>query len=111
VNDRSNRWALWPGLLLVGTLLAGPAVWAAQEDAQQQGAAEEADKKQADEKTEASDEKGEADKPEPAVDSSFNTVEDVLVYRGSVRSLWAARVGSGPVVQWRDASAGKTHKR
>ena len=43
-----------------------------------QGAAEKADEKQADPKTQASGrEERDVDKPEPAVDSSFNTVEDV----------------------------------
>ena len=114
MNDRSNRWALWTGLLLVGTLLAGPGVWAAQEDAQPQEAADKTDKNPADEKPEASDAKDETDeaeKPEPAVDPSFNTVEDVLAYRGSVRSLWAARAASEPVVRWRDTGVGKTPKR
>ena len=111
MNDRSKRWALWLGLLLVGTLLAGPVVLAAQEDVQQQGTTEKSDKKQADEEKKASDGKEEAAKPEPAVDSSFNTVEDVLAYRGSVRSLWTARAATEPVVQWRDADAGKNPER
>ena len=111
MNDRSKRWLLWPSVLLVGTLLAGPTIWAAQEDAQRQGAAEKTDKKQADEKRESSDTEAVADKPEPAVDSSFNTFEDVFVHRGTVRSLWVERVGSSLVVPWRDASVGKTRKR
>jgi hypothetical protein len=110
------------GLLLVGSLLLAPAAWASGEDVREQDAAAQSDKKKEDAtkrqdetagKPEAAAEGSRAASEEPAaettektgVDPSFNTVEDILAYRGPLDSLWPPRSASEPQVTWREVDA------
>jgi hypothetical protein len=107
--------------LLVGSLLIAPAAWASGEDVREPDAAAKSDKQEDDPKRQAASGvrpeaaaegstavSGEAadETTEPAgVDPSFNTIEDILAYRGRLDSLWTPCPAPEPEVVWRDLDA------
>ena len=111
IKTGSTGWTLWPGLLLAGTLLFAPAVWATGEDAREQEAQES-------EGGEKQDAKGEPSSPttKPAsaaaqqkakigqsiTHPTFNTVEEIRSYHGTVAALWTCEAKPEPVVTWRE---------
>ena len=126
-ETRSTRWPLWLGLLLVGSLVLAPAAWASGEDVRERDAAAQSDK----DKDGTKRQDGPAGKPEAAaegsaaasgessdeateqtgVDPSFNTVEDILAYRGPLDSLWPPRSAPEPQVTWRSVDARPAESR
>ena len=102
----SRRSARRLGILLVGALLLAPGLgWAVEEDIKESGAkapvGKKVDEKKAAKpapvaKTAESGKKGSG-----AVDPSFNTLEDIAAFRGSLAALWAGQ----PVAvssEWRE---------
>jgi hypothetical protein len=101
----SGKSARWLGIFLVGTLLLAPGMaWATGEDVQ------EADSKSA--KTDKQDKKEEpkkapAETPKKAetVDPSFNTLEDIAAFNGSLALLWAAPTAAEAPIEWQTVPA------
>ncbi len=97
------------GILLVGALLLAPGLgWAVEEDIKESGAkapdGKEADDKKASKPAQAA-ETAESGKTESeAVDPSFNTLEDIAAFRGSLVDLWMGQpVGlEDTSIQWRE---------
>lgn len=118
LQTRSTCRPLWSGLLLVGSLVLVPAAWGSEEDVREPDAAAKSEEKKDDAKRpDASAGRPEAAVEEPAaasggsaneaaeqtgVDPSFNTVEDILAFRGPPDSLWAPCSAPAPEVTWRD---------
>lgn len=108
----SRRSARRLGILLVAALLlTSGLVWAVEEEIRESGAKAPVGKK-VDEKKES--------KPVPAVktaesgkqgagavDPSFNTLEDISAFRGSLAALWAGQrvAGEDPPIDWREVVA------
>jgi hypothetical protein len=105
------------GLFLIGALLTAPAAWATGEDVREQETAtkpaedgkkepDAAQAKDAPPAAEASETPAESPEPEagkPGLDPGFNTIEDILAYRGSLDALWSDAPATVPEVIWRDA--------
>ncbi len=97
----SRRSASQVGILLVGALLLAPGLsWAVEEDIKESGAKAPVGKK-VDEKKES--------KPAPAaktgaVDPSFNTLEEIAEFRGSLVALWSGQAlgVEDPSIRWRE---------
>lgn len=107
----SGKSARWLGIFLVGTLLLAPGMaWATGEDVQ------EADSKSAKtDKQDKKDEQGKKEEPKKAppetskkgetVDPSFNTLEDIAPFRGSLALLWAAPSAAETPIEWQTVPA------
>ena len=121
LQNRSTRRPLWSGLLLVVSLLAAPVAWASAEDVREPDAAAKSDKQEDDAKrqdapagrpeaaaggsTAVSGEAADDTTEQTGVDPSFNTIEDILAYRGPLDSLWTPCSAPEPEVVWRDLDA------
>jgi cell division septation protein DedD len=116
-KTRSTGWTLCFGLLLVGSLILAPAARATGEEVREQGAAAESQDKPDAKATQQSAGKAEADseqeqKKEECIDHpTFNTVEEILAYRGPAASLWASRLEPQPAVTWREIENGPARSR
>jgi hypothetical protein len=106
---------------LVGSLLVAPATWASGEDLREPDAAAKSDQQEDDAKrqdasagkpeaaaegsTAVSGEAADETTEQTGVDPSFNTIEDILAYRGPLDSLWTPCSAPEPEVVWRDVDA------
>ena len=106
----SRRSARRIGILLVGALLLAPGLgWAVEEDIKESGnkppVGKKVDEKKESESPAQAAKTAESDKKGPAaVDPSFNTLEDIAAFRGSLAALWSGQpVGvEGPSIEWRE---------
>ena len=106
----SRKSARWLGILLFAALVLAPGLgWAVEEEIKESGAQTPTGKK-VDEKKESKP-PAQADKTAESakqgsgtVDPSFNTLEDIVAFRGSLVALWAGQPGAleGPSIVWRE---------
>jgi len=99
----SRRSARGLGMLLLGALLLAPSLgWAVEEDLKESVTTAPADKKV--DKKEESKPAQAAKKGSGAVDPSFNTLEDIAAFRGSLAALWAGQPVAvpDPPIEWRE---------
>ncbi len=97
------------GILLVGALLLAPGLsWAVEEDIKESGAkspvGKEVDGKKESEPAQAAKTAESGKQGSGAIDPSFNTLEDIAGFRGSLVALWAGQpVGvENPPIEWRE---------
>lgn len=96
------------GILLVGALLLAPGLgWAVEEEIKESGAkapvGKKVDEKKAAKPAPAAKTAESGKKGSGAVDPSFNTLEDIAGFRGSLVALWAGPVGvEDPSIEWRE---------
>ena len=104
----SRRSARQVGILLVGALLLAPGLsWAVEEDIKESGAkapvGKEVDENKESKPAQAAKTAQSGEKGSGAVDPSFNTLEDIAAFRGSLVALWAGPVGvEDPSIEWRE---------
>ncbi len=97
------------GILLVGALLLAPGLsWAVEEDIKESGAkapvGKKVDEKKESKPAQAAKTAESGKQGSGAVDPSFNTLEDIAGFRGSLVALWAGQpVGvEDPSIAWRE---------
>lgn len=107
----SRRSARRLGILLVGALLLAPGLgWAVEEDIQEKESGAKApvgkkvDEKKASKPAQAAETAESGKKGSGALDPSFNTLEDIAAFRGSLAALWAGQpvAVEDPSSAWRE---------
>ncbi len=102
----SRRSARGLGILLLGALLLAPGLgWAVEEDLKESGTTAPADKKKEESKSaQAAKTADPVKKGSGTVDPSFNTLEDIAAFRGSLVALWAGQPVAvpDPPIEWRE---------